>query len=568
MMETRKSASVISYAEDSGIGYNNPYLQIFLQMKHAPIDTYLTKEDKYILWRLATYPPYSEGTAEERMAIYDQIMNPRGFIRSYAGTNRVIYTHKDDPSFLLKIGLDSVGIKDNLDEFKNQKYLRPYVPKTFDVTPCGTIALSERVKPIMNREDFLKNASMIYDTITYLVNKGFVLEDIGTDFFMNWGVRHNFGPVLLDYPYLYRINKSRMRCIKYTQDHKPCGGKLVYEDGFNFIHCEKCGQRYAAKDVGTHIEVFKFKRRGKSVMRKNRDEIVVEVSIGNKKYTRPINPNASVDYVAKEEIIERVKTEKPKPVNNPAPRMYMGDSRTPTRKSISPNPNTKLESNPGFRHFRLIDDRLKPIMMQLGTELGFDPFRIPIMMEEYIAEYMQDHWTDYIDIKVICNPTSERRKLPAADKIQYDRRIDEEFEVPNGKVFVYELRSYITNMYISKAFPQVNEDAMYGTFQKAVRSYFAELKKSQEFEKKEKKEDFEKGNDELADALLDIANSEEWNPQAHEGEDIPVKTPDKQETVDINKVSFDNPNTLGAPIVADMAQDIIATKSKPKSTEF
>ena len=98
-------------------------------------------------------------------------------------------------------------------------------------------------------------------------------------------------------------------------------------------------------------------------MRKNRDEIVVEVSIGNKKYTRPISPNASVDYVAKEEIIERVKTEKPKPVNNPAPRMYMGDSRTPTRKSISPNPNTKLESNPGFRHFRLIDDRLKPVLI-------------------------------------------------------------------------------------------------------------------------------------------------------------------------------------------------------------
>jgi len=557
-MNIRRSASDISYAEDSGIGNNSPYLETFMRMSHQPLNTYLTKEDIYILWRLATSPKYSEGTAQERLELYDQLLNPRQFIRSYSGTNRVIYTHKDDLSFLLKIGLDSVGCKDNSDEFKNQKYLRPYIPKTFEVTPCGTIALSERVTPILNREDFLEHANAIFDVITYLTNKGFILEDIGTDFFMNWGLRHNFGPVLLDYPYLFRTNKSRMRCIRFNKDHRSCNGVLTYEDGFNFIYCKKCGQRYAAKDIGTSIEVFRVKRRGKSIMRRNRDEIVVEVSIGDKSYTNVISPNSSVDYVAREEVINSVKTAPENKVNKKMPKTFVPDRN----ENVKPR---KTESNPAFSHYRGVDDRLKPIMLQLARELDFDPFNIPQMMEEYIAEYMEDNWRDYVEVKVICKPTSERRKLPPEDKMMYDRRIAEEFEIPNGKSFFYEMRSYITNMYISKTFPQINEDAMYGTFQKAVRSYFVELKRASEFEPS-KQDDNSKDTDELANVLKDIANSDDWNPSAHEGEDVPVNLP--EEPIDIHEVSFKNPNSLGAPIVVDMAQDIIATKAKGKSTEF
>lgn len=222
-------------------------------MKHAGIYNYLTYEDLILLNELAINPAYAIKSNRSKFWLYDQIIVPRGFIRSYSGTNRIIYSNINDNNFIIKVALDKIGVNDNKYEFKNQNILKPFIPKVFDVSECGTVALMEKVHPILNRNEFSMYANYIFNILAYIIDRGYILEDIGSDFFMNWGIRQNFGPVLLDFPYLYRVNKYRLKCIKRHTDGSVCGGKLEYDDGFNYILCKKCGKRYPASTIGSNF---------------------------------------------------------------------------------------------------------------------------------------------------------------------------------------------------------------------------------------------------------------------------------------------------------------------------
>ncbi len=47
--------------------------------------------------------------------------------------------------------------------------------------------------------------------ITNCIIGEYVVADIGTKYFMNWGVRKFGNPVLLDYPYL--LNQLFLKCV-------------------------------------------------------------------------------------------------------------------------------------------------------------------------------------------------------------------------------------------------------------------------------------------------------------------------------------------------------------------
>jgi hypothetical protein len=82
------------------------------------------------------------------------------------------------------------------------------------------------------------------------------MEDIGTNFFMNWGIRKGFGPVILDYPYTYKVDIQKLKCThvdKYTGIE--CDGLIDYDIGFNTLVCEKCGTRYTARELGKHNHI-------------------------------------------------------------------------------------------------------------------------------------------------------------------------------------------------------------------------------------------------------------------------------------------------------------------------
>ena len=219
-------------------------------LTHYPISYYLSQSEVGQLRYIATSPKLGGTSKKKKFAMVDNIMRPKGFIRMTTGTNRMVYRCDYDQSFLLKVAIDDVGIRDSPAEFFNQEILKPFVPKVFDVTPCGTVGMFERVEPITSRHEFHNIASEVYELIVKRFIGRFVLEDIGTEFFKNWGVRDGFGPVLLDFPYLYEIDGNKLTCTNTLPNGCQCGGLIDYDDGFNTLVCEQCHQRYTARSLG------------------------------------------------------------------------------------------------------------------------------------------------------------------------------------------------------------------------------------------------------------------------------------------------------------------------------
>ena len=195
------------------------------------------------------------GNIRKKLQCIKDILKPKGFIHLAGGTNRVVYYHPDVPGVVYKIALDAIGIRDNPAEFMNQRLIKPYCCKVFECSPCGTIASFERVERITSLEEFESVADDIYYIISRILLGKYVLEDIGINFFLNWGIRtrsssgYAFGPVILDFPYIYELDGGKLFCNKILDNGQKCGGEIDYDDGFNFLCCTKCGAQYNARDL-------------------------------------------------------------------------------------------------------------------------------------------------------------------------------------------------------------------------------------------------------------------------------------------------------------------------------
>ena len=217
-----------------------------------PLLTFLTLEDIEYFRKLATSIKYSS-KIEFKYSEIDRVMRLRGFKKLSAGTNRVVYRFLENDSIVIKVAIAAVAMSDNLREYENQHYLKPYVTKVFDVSPCGTVGLFERVDNIKSREEFESIAGDVYDLISNWIVGKYILEDIGSEFFMNYGVRPGQGPVLLDYPYMYELDGNKLYC-QVPKDGCECGGLIDYDDGFNKIICTKCGAEYRAVELKKAID--------------------------------------------------------------------------------------------------------------------------------------------------------------------------------------------------------------------------------------------------------------------------------------------------------------------------
>ena len=217
-----------------------------------PIRSLIPQEDIDELIRIATSLKYN-GKIELKYKLIDKVMNKRGFRKAHAGTNRVVYNFLEDPRFVAKIAIDRVGMKDTPSEYINQKYFAPFCCKIFEVDQSGVIGFVERVNPITSLEEFLSVADDIFNMIITKIVGKYVLDDIGTTKFMNFGLRMNgFGPVIIDFPYAYELDGRKLRCnkmIKTPFGQMPCGGEIDYDAGFNYLVCTKCGRTYQARDL-------------------------------------------------------------------------------------------------------------------------------------------------------------------------------------------------------------------------------------------------------------------------------------------------------------------------------
>ena len=195
----------------------------------------------------------------------DAIVKPKGFKRSGCGTNRVVYEPLDDnATFCIKIALDRAGSKNNPDEIVNQKYLKPFVAKCFDISQDGNVGIFERVVPIENLYQMWSVREDIYKIMETIVGR-FIIDDFGTKAFKNWGLRKGFGPVLLDYADMYILDPKILYCTHTLNldTTEQCRGELDYDAGFNNIICLKCGGIHMAsefKDGRKKIALFSRKR--------------------------------------------------------------------------------------------------------------------------------------------------------------------------------------------------------------------------------------------------------------------------------------------------------------------
>ena len=220
-----------------------------------PILSMFTFEDIQRLNYIATSAKYSAKLKEKYQAI-DEIMNRRGFDKLVSGTNRVAYQPRFANNFIVKVAYDSVALKDSIREYKNQFLIKPFCTKVFEVTPCGTLGVFEKVNPITNRKEYVSMAADIYRLLSEFIIGEYIIDDIGTEFFNNIGFRNGFGAVVLDFPYVYKVDGKKIWCNK--PDHKDptgyCNGPIDYDLGFNKLRCKKCGAVYKPFELAKKIE--------------------------------------------------------------------------------------------------------------------------------------------------------------------------------------------------------------------------------------------------------------------------------------------------------------------------
>lgn len=509
---------------------NAAYTRIFDSMRHAPIESYVRREDLYALYQLATNPKYSSSDMQSRLEVYDAIMNPLGFTRAFSGTNRVVYSCNTDDSFLLKIGLDSVGINDNKSEFKNQYFLKPFIPKVYEVSNDGVIEMIERVHPIMSREEFAKYAMSTFRLTYYLINHGFVLEDIGTDYFMNWGVRDNFGPVLLDFPYIYRLNTDRLLCTKYIKGVR-CTGHLDYDEGYNHIKCSKCGAVYKAKDIGSSIEYLKKRKKGSFKMDA---PIKITLTKGNKSITHVITDDGvdHIEVTTAENIVKNNDNQK--------------------RKNIRPEAENRRLNNDHYIGKFNLDNIFAKTLNKIKFERKIDNLSNEAI--ESIMKYIDMNHSDFIIVpSVILN---KNIKLTNEGMDELKTALSEDAGVRVTGVTEISIGDY--NMYISSK-PIILIPKFIQCAETAINTYLDNEEKNNS----QDEDTVEQDDTELAEAINDITKDNSVTFDSTNANTIASPIEDKQ------MILANNKDSLGPEIIdATDAVVIPARQTRSFDDEF
>lgn len=221
-------------------------IQYFDSLVAPPLMSMFTAQDIEEINRIVLYPGYSD---QEKVSLLSKIMKSRGFtIRGGGGgTNRRCYLYTYNPSICIKVAVTNVGFRNNINEFYNQHFLKPYCYRVFEVSPCGTIAVLETVNPIKEVEQWEHIAEDVFNIMWFKIRgRDIAIDDIGDSCFKNWGLRPNFGPVLLDFPSMYKVDSRKSVCRRTDRFGRRCNCPVDYDVGFNNIFCTECGTAHKA----------------------------------------------------------------------------------------------------------------------------------------------------------------------------------------------------------------------------------------------------------------------------------------------------------------------------------
>lgn len=253
----------------------------------------MTIQDINELHRIAKSAKLSSKPRQKKGMI-KKIMEARGFKQMSAGTNRLVFKYMENQSFVVKVAFDRVGLGDNLCELYNQELIKPFCCKVFDVSPCGTVGMFERVRPILNRKEFASVAGDIFDILVGKFIGKYVLADFGTKYFMNWGLRDGMHPVILDYPYIYEIDGARIFCNRPDSHslHGFCGGEIDYDEGLNRLICTKCGKTYTASELKLAVD----KKSKDLIVEKEDIDMIVQIYKGDELIATNDTTKESTNY--------------------------------------------------------------------------------------------------------------------------------------------------------------------------------------------------------------------------------------------------------------------------------
>ena len=242
---------LIEILESHNIRYDEYY---YKHLEAPPISYFISVRDLAYLNEIATSLKYA-ARPEFKFKEIDHVMEYRGFYRLGSGTNRLCYYYVESPLVVSKIAFCDVGLKDGPREFINQRYTYPFNSKIFEADPSGTMTLAERGNQITNRDQFESISDMTYLITRYFLTGKYVMDDIGTNYYMNWATRPFDGcPMLVDFPYIYELDHRKLVCNKYMLDGSICGGIIDYDAGYNVLRCQKCGAKYRAIELAKSIE--------------------------------------------------------------------------------------------------------------------------------------------------------------------------------------------------------------------------------------------------------------------------------------------------------------------------
>lgn len=366
------------------------------------------------------------------------IMRSKGFARLSGGTNRIVYRHLEDPTFVLKVALDRVGLNDNNREFKNQQFLKPYVCKIFDSTPCGTMATVERVYPITSTEEFDAVIEEAFYLIATKLIGTHVAEDIGKNYFRNYGIRPGFGVVLLDYPYFYRIDEAKLFCNNVNPDTgERCTGMVDYDAGFNHLFCTKCGKRYFAVDLedkNPHNDII-MNRGGKYPMKvvvvRGDQEIASpirssELMVNTNKKPKPTQTKMKVIVTGgkynQPAPVEEAKAVEPEVIEKPEAEVEESEIQAPAEvKEVEPAPEQKAPET--------VEEAVKEVVKKPAKKKA-EP-KAEVKVEEKVEEPApqpvevvkkpEDAKTKTVDLRPTVTPTKEYAESDYDDMEMEDR---------------------------------------------------------------------------------------------------------------------------------------------------
>lgn len=191
---------------------------------------------------------------------YDKIENllMQDFKVKDLGTNRLVLIHKKHKEYMCKVAGDSHGIEANYREFYNGDLNEKGLTKSYSISENGVFLVQEKVTPFDSKM-MNKKKKEVRKMLSHLEDK-LLLVDCKLSNFKNFGIRKNGDIVLLDHGdtipltmyengeivNIVEESNVSLRCKEYkkgtstSKNPKPCDGKLVYSENYDYFICKRC----------------------------------------------------------------------------------------------------------------------------------------------------------------------------------------------------------------------------------------------------------------------------------------------------------------------------------------